>query len=223
MFFVTSISINAQSYLGYTNNSVNFRSSPNTNSSIFNTLQPGSLLFLVDMKTINGYYSVIEIATNTEGYVHSNYVDISKEIPENTESVFTPISETNNYKPEISVFNNTSQSLTLKLNEVAYNFTPQQKRKITTSVGSCSYIASSSGVIPYFGTENLRSNYSYEWEFYITTNDSPNYQFEQPNFEPVKLSEPIKFEPIKLSEPIKFEPIKLSEPINFKPIKFENN
>ena len=106
-------------------------------------MQPGSALFLVDMKTINGYYSVIEIATNTEVYVHSNYVDISEEIPENKERVFTPISETINEKPEISIFNNTSQSLTLKLNKVPYTFAPQQERKITTTAGSCSYIASS--------------------------------------------------------------------------------
>ena len=78
VFAVFSLQVNAQSYLGYTTNSVNFRSSPNTKSTVYKTLNPGIPLFIIDNQKTNGYYSVIDIETNTEGYVHSNYVTITE-------------------------------------------------------------------------------------------------------------------------------------------------
>ena len=168
-FFLFSFSLNAQSYLGYTNNSVNFRSSPSTKSTVYKTLKPGMALFVIDMQKTNGYYSVIDIETNTEGYVHSSYVTISEEIPENTDDVFTPTSESTKYKPEIAIYNRTNENLTLKLNDISFKFSPYERRTIITFVGDCSYIASAPGVIPYYGSQNLASNYEYSWEFYIIT------------------------------------------------------
>ena len=169
LLLLISFSINAQSYLGYTNENVNFRSSPSSNSTVYMTLNPGMALFIVDLKKNNGYYSVIDIATNTEGYVHSNYVTISEQIPENTADVFSPTSKSTKYKPELSIYNRTNTNLTLKLNNISYSFSPYQRRTITSSVGKCSYIASAPGVIPYYGSQNLESNYEYSWEFYIIT------------------------------------------------------
>ena len=167
LIFIFSFSLNAQSYLGYTNSSVNFRSSPSTNSIVYKILNPGIALFVVDLNKNNGYYSVIDIETNTEGYVHSKYVTISEQIPENTADVFSPTSKSTKYNPELSIYNKTNKNLTLKLNNVSHSFSPYEKRTITTFAGNCSYIASAPGVIPYYGSQNLESNYEYSWEFYI--------------------------------------------------------
>ena len=159
----------AQSYLGYVTSTVNFRSEPNTNCKILGSLQRGEALFVISTEKINGFYQVLNIATNKEGYVHGNFVQLDKVLPKNDEGIFTPLGKSANYKPSIKIYNNTSLTLTLKLNDLTYSFTPHQRRSLTLSPGTYSYRASAPGVIPDYGTESMQSNYEYEWEFYIST------------------------------------------------------
>ena len=54
--------------------------------------------------------------------------------------------KTSRYNPEIEIFNNTSLTLTLKLNSETYTFSPQQKRTITLNPGTYNYRASAPGL-----------------------------------------------------------------------------
>ncbi len=174
-FLLTSILItvfiftsNAQSYLGYITKTVNFRSEPNTNCIIINSLQRGTTLFIISRDKINGFYQVLNIETNREGYVHSNFVQLDKMLPKNEKGIFTPVGKINSTNPLIKIHNNTSKTLTLKLNDELYSFSPQQRRELTLSSGTYSYRASAPGVIPDYGTEIMQSNHEYEWSFYIS-------------------------------------------------------
>ncbi len=160
---------NAQSYLGYVTKQVNFRTESNTSCKIISSLPRGTALFVISKDKINGFYQVLNIETNEEGFVHSNFVQLDKILPKNENGIFTPIGKTSSKKPIIKIHNNTNLTLTLKLNNDLYTFSPQERKTLTLSAGSYSYRASAPGVLPDYGTENMQSNYEYEWSFYVST------------------------------------------------------
>lgn len=166
--FITIIGY-SQSYLGWVSKQVNFRKGPSTDYGIISSLKQGTQIFIVSLDTENDYYNIIDIATNKEGYIHKSFVKLGELVEKNESGMFTPSGQTEKYNPEIEIFNNTSLTLTLKLNSEIYAFSPKQKRTITLDPGSYNYRASAPGVIPNIGTENMESNMGYTWQFYIVT------------------------------------------------------
>lgn len=159
----------SQSYLGSVTKQVNFRTGPNTSSGIISSLYPGTQIFIISLETENDFYNTIDIATNKEGYIHKSYVKVGKKVEENESGVFTPSGSSGSSKPEIEVYNNTSLTLTIKLNSEVFYFKPQERRTLDIYSGNCSYRASAPGVIPYIGNESIVHNMNYSWEFYIVT------------------------------------------------------
>lgn len=159
----------SQSYLGWVTTQVNFRQGPGKDYEIISSLQPGTQIFIVSLDVENDFYNVIDIATDKEGYIHKSFIKIGQEVEANKQGMFTPSGETSDYNPEIEIFNNTSRTLTLKLNDLVYSFQPEEKRKITIPPARYNFRASAPGVIPNIGSENLVSNMGYTWEFYIVT------------------------------------------------------
>ncbi len=165
-FSVVSFS---QSYLGWITSKVNFREEPSTAASIIGSLNPGTQIFIISLETDDEFYNIIDIKTNTEGFVSKKFVKIGKLLKENEEGIFTPNGQSSSYNPELEIYNNTQITLTLKLNSQSYSFKPQEKKTLTVSAGTISYRASAPGIIPDFGSENIESNQSYTWQFYIVT------------------------------------------------------
>jgi uncharacterized protein YgiM (DUF1202 family) len=172
LFFSLITLSNAQSYLGYVIKQVNFRTNANTSCEVISSLQQGTTLFVISKDKINGFYQVLDIETNKEGFVHSSFVQLDKMLPKNENSIFTPVGKTSSTKPIIKIYNNTSLTLTLKLNNDLYTFSPQERNTLTLSSGSYTYRASAPGVLPDYGTENMQSNYEYEWSFYVSTSSN---------------------------------------------------
>ena len=169
LFMLTASIGFSQSYLGWVTKYVNFRQGPGTNYGVISSLKPGTQIFIVSLETENDFYNIIDITTDKEGYIHKSFVKLGDLVEKNEREMFTPSGKTSNYNPEIEIFNNTSLTLTLKLNFETYIFSPKQKKTITLSPGTYNYRASAPGVIPNIGTEYLESNMGYTWEFYIVT------------------------------------------------------
>ena len=159
----------SQSYLGRVTKQVNFRQGAGTDYAVISSLKVGTQIFIVSLETENDFYNIIDIATDKEGYIHKSFVKVGQEIEKNEQGMFTPSGQTENYNPEIEIYNNTKLTLTLKLNSETYSFAPQQKKTITMSPGTCNYRASAPNVIPNIGTEYMQSNQGYTWQFYIVT------------------------------------------------------
>lgn len=168
VFGLTSV-LCAQSYLGYVTKTVNFRTEPNTNCKIIQSLERGTPLFVISDEKVNGFYAVINIESNVEGFVHSNFVLLDKLLPKNEEGIFTPTGRTSLSNPIIKIHNNTDLNLTLKLNSKLYTFRPQERKELTLEPGDYEYRASAPGVLPDYGTEKMQSNYEYSWSFYVST------------------------------------------------------
>lgn len=168
-FILISTCIYSQSYLGKITKQVNFREGPSSYDNIISSLKPKAQIFIISLETENDYYNVIDIATDREGYVHKSYVKIDKIVNRSNQSVFTPNGQTSNYYSEVKIFNNTSKTLTLKLNTELFRFTPYETKNLSLSPGEYDFRASAPGVIPYIGSERLNSNQAYTWQFYIST------------------------------------------------------
>ena len=167
-FVLVSNAIYSQSYLGTITKQVNFREGSSSDDNIINSLKPKTQIFIISLETENDYYNVIDIATDREGYVHKSYVKVGKVVNKSNESVFSPTGQSKNYDSEVKIFNNTSKTLTLKLNTQLYHFSPNETKDIILSPDKYDFRASAPGVVPYIGTENLKSNQGYSWQFYIT-------------------------------------------------------
>jgi|GEM_PF-5462332 len=159
----------SQSYLGTISKQVNLREGPGTEYQILASLKPKTQIFIVSLETEDDFYSVIDIATNKSGYVHRSYVTVGKELPQSEGGLFTPSGSSGQENPDVEIFNNTNRTMTLKLNSESHTFKPKEKRTLTLSAISYSFIASAPGVIPNYGRETLESNTRYTWEFYIVT------------------------------------------------------
>jgi len=156
LFFLTLLLLTAsvgfsQSYLGWVTKQVNFRQGPGTDYGVISSLKQGTQIFIVSLET------------------DKSFVKLGDIVEKNERGMFTPSGKTSTYNPEIEIFNNTSMTLTLKLNSETYSFSPKQKRTITLSPGTYNYRASAPGVIPNIGTEYMESNMGYTWQFYIVT------------------------------------------------------
>lgn len=158
-----------QSYLGTITKRVNFRQGPGSEFGIINSLNPGSQIFIVSLETENDFYNIINIETNEEGYVHKSFVKIGKLVARSNRSVFTQDGESSSYESEVKIFNNTSKTLTLKMNSESFYFSPYETKNISISPGEYDFRASAPGVIPYIGSEKLKNNQAYSWQFYIST------------------------------------------------------
>jgi len=160
---------NAQSYLGRITNQVNFREGPGKEFNTITSLKTGTQIFIVTLETENDFYNIIDINTNKEGYVHKSFVKIGKQVKVNEEGIFSSNGETTSYNAELVIFNNTRLPLTLKINSETFSFDSKEKRTLSIVPGPIDYRASAPGIIPYIGTENLKSKQGYSWEFYIIT------------------------------------------------------
>jgi hypothetical protein len=96
-------------------------------------------------------------------------VKIGKLVARSNQSVFTPDGVSSSYDSELKIFNNTSKTLTLKMNTELFYFSPRETKNISISPGEYDFRASAPGVIPYIGNESLNSGQAYSWQFYIRT------------------------------------------------------
>jgi hypothetical protein len=172
----------SQSYLGAITKQVNFRQGPGGDYEIISSLKPGTQVFISSLETENDYYNVIDIATNKDGFVKKSFVRVGKLVSRSTESVFTPDGQSSDYKPEVKIYNNTSKTLTLKMNAELFYFSPYETKNISLYPGEYDFRASAPGVIPYIGTENLNGNQSYSCNFILKI-EGDNFSISFLNFQ----------------------------------------
>lgn len=172
LLIILSINSYAQSYLGLTTKQANLREAPDKTSEVLDQLKANSQLFIYSIETTDEYYNVIDIATDQEGWIHKSLIKLTKPLPKSTERLFTADEKINSSDCTVTIKNNTSLSVTVKLNSNYYYFDSQETKTLTITPGSYQYIASAPSVIPYYGDDTLMSGYSYSWTFYIETSYS---------------------------------------------------
>jgi len=160
---------NAQAYLGTITRQANFREGPGKEYNIVASLKAQTQIFVVSKNGEDDFYNIIDITSNKHGYVHKDFVILGEEVPASEGGLFTPSGRSGQQEPEVEIYNNTEKKLTLTLNRTPYIFGPQQRQTLILKDTAYEYIASAPNVIPNHGTEILKSNTKYTWQFYIVT------------------------------------------------------
>lgn len=169
LFIIISGSIYSQSYLGTITKQVNFREGSSTDDTIIGSLKPNTQIFIISIESENDFYNIIDIETDSEGYVHKSFVKLGKLVNRSNGSFISASGNSESNDSEAKIFNNTSITMTLKLNEVVYRFSPKETKNITLTPGDYDFRASAPGVIPKVGRKDFENNHIYTWQFYITT------------------------------------------------------
>lgn len=178
----------SNSYLGWISKSVNFRSGPSKEFTIIKLLDLGKQIFIVSDVPQNGYLNIIDIESNTEGYVYKTFVEFGDKIEKSKGEMFSSKGSTNSYDTQIEIYNNTNLTLTLKLNEIKFQFKPKEIRTISAKPGVVNYIASAPNVIPLNGSKNFKEYSSWTWQFYIK--QQYDNEINIPVIKPIKLTIP---------------------------------
>jgi hypothetical protein len=153
-----------QSYLGYISKATELI---DTNRTIVKHLPKGDAVFLISLELQEGYYNIVHIKSNKEGFIPRKDVVIERVIPQTEGNVFTSIKTSDVKDPIIKVFNNSKYAMTVKINDVLYELQAKEKRAIHLKNGRLYYRVSSQYIEPYYGTEIIENFHLYEWEFYI--------------------------------------------------------
>ena len=138
--------------------------------------------------------NIIDIESNTEGYVYETFIEFGDKIEKSKGEMFSSKGSTNSYDTQIEIYNNTNLTLTLKLNDIKFQFKPEEKRTISTKPGVVNYIASAPNVIPLNGSKNFEEYSSWTWQFYIQSKYGNQINIEKikiPDFKIEKLKMPI--------------------------------
>lgn len=159
----------SQSYLGWVKKQAKFREGPGVDYNSIGSLKQGKQIFIISSESENDFYNIIDIATDKEGYIHKSFVKFGQKVKLNENDVFQSIGRSSTFKPEVEIFNNTSLTLSLKLNVDKYSFSPFEKKTISLSSENYNFRASAPGVIPLLGAKYFESNMKYSWEFYVLT------------------------------------------------------
>ncbi len=168
-FILISNAIYSQSYIGTITKQVNFREGPSTLDNIISSLKLNTQIFIISLETENDYYNIIDIGSDKEGYVNKSFVKVGKLIDKSNGSFIAASGNSSNNDSEAKIFNNTNITMSLKLNETVYRFSPQETKNITLIPGEYNFRASAPGVIPKIGTKDFENNRIYTWQFYIVT------------------------------------------------------
>jgi uncharacterized protein YgiM (DUF1202 family) len=148
----------AQSYLGWVTNSVNLRQGPGLEYNVISSLSHGSQIFIISLEEKNGFVNVIDIASNTEGFVSEKFIKTGEKVMESKGGLFQPSGATDTFNPEVEIYNNTNRTLTLKMNDRTFSFYSGERKKFDLPPGKYNYRASSHGVTLLLGSEFLKSN-----------------------------------------------------------------
>ncbi len=159
----------AKRWIAQVTTTVNLREGPSTSFDIITTIPQDAFVFYNDEDILDDFVSVIYIDKDLAGYVSTRYLKKGGEVTVDESGQLQLVGTTDTYNPEINVTNSTNLTMTLKMNDKSYKFSPYSKQTIYVAPGSVTMTASAPGVIPYVGEDHVKSNYIYDWEFYITT------------------------------------------------------
>ena len=159
----------AQYYIGYTTANVNLRECPSTECSILCKIPKHGNIFIFENQYENGFYKIIYIDKDIEGYVSAKYIVKDREIAVNDGGTLQKVGQSEDEWPTISIENACDVRTTLRLNSKTYYLEPNKTYDIISDPGQVLIIASSPGIIPYVGADVLENNSEYWWKFFVVS------------------------------------------------------
>lgn len=156
-------------YTAETNRIVNFRKEPSQSSVLIKKLDRGTFLFVFKSDLNNGYYRVIDVKSNQEGYVHQKYIKFLEKIKVDEDGQFKTVQTINSPYAEVEIFNDAKVSANIQFGKMQFTVPPHEKKVIQIDSGTYNVVVSAPNVIPYISKEIIKGGYSYSHTYYIET------------------------------------------------------
>ncbi len=167
LFVIIAITSYGQNYAGMITKDTFLYTSADSSGTMLDTLWEGAHVFIISLDTADGFYDIIYVKTNNEGFVPMKYVKVGKVVEENEEGQFVEQGEIESFNPEVEIANQTTKMLTLTLNAHTYKIHPNSSKNIVIKPGRINYRGSVPGAFPTIGHEYLKSHQAYLWRFFF--------------------------------------------------------
>lgn len=166
-----STEIDADYYIAQVSTTLNLREGPGTSFPIICKIPSKSYVLIKSTDYNNAYVKVLYIDENKYGYVSKNYL-INRSLLKPDKSGSLTEKSFDRYKTtaDVELYNNTSKYTTITIGGQSVVLSPHERQTIKDlKPGRYKNTASSPGVIPYIGIDDIKAGYTYSWTFYIKT------------------------------------------------------
>ena len=164
---VESKNLSFNPYMGKTIKRAVLRESPNTNSKITKHLKQGTSTYVFSNESIDGYYKVIDIASNEIGWILKTNIKLIKKIIVSSNSGFQSIGYSENEDPTVTIKNKSYCKIKLIIAGDLFILQPNTTKKVSIKTGNNYYVATAPLVIPLSGTHLFENHHDYECTFWI--------------------------------------------------------
>ncbi|MDR1653878.1 MAG: hypothetical protein LBS01_09600 [Prevotellaceae bacterium] len=169
-FFLLAIfslsALNGQSaYYGKINKYSNLYRMSSNHSPILAWLSAKTTVFVVSDVVVNGFLHVIYPESGIEGYINQTAIDFTDKALDyaSADTFAQPLYEQTD-TVVIKVTNNTSRTLTLKIDNRNYTIVSNAQQRITVAAGKRRYIVFGPKFLPVVGIEVLTGRQNYSWK-----------------------------------------------------------
>lgn len=129
----------------------------------------GDIVVLLNRTQAGAWVNVIHVRSNQEGWIHSSTITVKYTKNRKPNLTIEGTNTRSSRNPTLEVKNDSDKTMTLKLGESRYVFSPRESKTITLSPARYGFHASAPNVIPDFGDQVFEVGYIYSWRFYIVT------------------------------------------------------
>ena len=157
-------------YTAYTTTALNLREGPSKSYDAILTIPEGEIVFMETSERYNDFAKVMYIKTGEEGYVSSSFLDGYTKVKVNEEGSLEVTGKTYSKYAEINLKNDANVTAKITIGNNSYTLSPNTSKKVKyIEGGTYNIIASSPGIVPYVGVDQVEGGYEYSWRFYIKT------------------------------------------------------
>lgn len=159
------------SWLGRTTAKTSLHSAPGKSGKTLKSLDKGTLVFVDTQDESSGYYKVIVLNNNQEGYVNKKLVSLDERMPKVSSGTFKQINTGGtNTDAQVTIKNSAQYDFRLLIGSYTFKFKPYETRTVSVPAGKYRIIGSSPSapeITPYITNETFMEGSGYEWEFVV--------------------------------------------------------
>lgn len=157
--------VDAQSaYYGKIKKYSNLYRLSSNHSAILAWLPENTVVFVTSDVVVNGFVPIIYIESGVEGYVYRNVIDFTDRVTEtpNVAIAKTVLQRTDSVI--ITVKNNTTRTLTLKIDNINHTIVSGDENRIVLALGMHRYILFGPKFLPLVGAETFDREQKFTWK-----------------------------------------------------------
>lgn len=172
------------SWLGHTTAKTSLHSTPGKSGKTLKSLDKGTLVFVDTQDESNGYYKVIVLNNNQEGYVNKKLVSFDERMPKITSGAFKQINSGGaNTDAQVTIKNSTQNDIKLLIGPHTFKFKPYETRTVSVPAGNYRIIGSSPSapeIKPLITNETFMEGCGYEREVVVIHGKDANTKIKKP-------------------------------------------